>query len=208
MTLKDYSPRKPFAESCERNKTPILNVLKQYLVQAQTVLEVGSGTGQHAIHFAEQLPFLTWLTSDLEINHHAIRAWQNDAGLANVQGPHVLDLANPLWPVSEVETVFTANTLHIVSWRLVEAFFHGAAKALKAEGLLFVYGPFNYNGTFTSESNARFNQWLLDRDPQSGIREFEMVDLLAQRQGLTLLDDIAMPANNRMLVWQRNADDR
>lgn len=194
---------KPVAEACERNKAPLLDVLRDVFSDRREVLEVGSGTGQHAVHFAAGLPHLVWHTCDLAMHHDGIRMWLDDAALPNTRGPYTLDLSQGPWPLSTVDAVFSANVLHIVAWPLVERFFSGVGDVLAPGGVLAVYGPFNYNGAFTSESNGRFNDWLKARDPQSGIRDFEAIDALATRQGLTLQADVTMPANNRMLWWRR-----
>nr|WP_194710037.1 DUF938 domain-containing protein [Pseudoalteromonas sp. S16_S37] len=181
---------------------PILSVIKPYLTQYQRVLEIGSGTGQHAGYFAEQLPHLIWQTSDREQNHAGIKSWIADSKADNVLEPVILDLNNP-WPVAQVPVIYTANTLHIVSKELVKKFFQGVQAHLEKEGLLCVYGPFNYRGQFTSDSNAQFDAFLKTNDPLSGIRDFEWIDSLAQQAGLSLLADKAMPANNRLLLFKR-----
>ena len=194
---------KPLSEACERNKAPILEVLREAFAGQRDVLEVGSGTGQHAVHFAAGLPHLVWHACDLAMHHDGIRMWLAEAALPNTRGPYMLDLSQGPWPLQTVDAVFSANVLHIVAWPLVERFFSGVGNVLEAGGVVAVYGPFNYNGAFTSESNARFDDWLKARDPQSGVRDFEAVDALAAAQGLALRADVAMPANNRMLLWQR-----
>jgi SAM-dependent methyltransferase len=195
---------KPVSEASERNKEPILAILRSVFVKSRHVLEIGSGTGQHAVHFAAALPHLTWQTSDLPANHEGITSWLTEAALPNTPPVLALDLSKPEWPIQSTGAIFCANTIHIVSWPLVEALFRGIGRVLEPGGLLVVYGPFNYNGQFTSESNARFDVWLKNRDPVSGIRDFEKVDALARAQGLQLESDHEMPANNRMLVWRRD----
>lgn len=192
---------KPFSESCERNKEPILAVLRECFDQPGSVLEIGSGTGQHAVHFAAALSHLKWQTSDLPANHSGILAWLEYARLPNLLPPLDLDVSGD-WPKEPFDYVFSANTLHIMEWREVIQFFVGLGKALRLGGRMAVYGPFNYGGHYTSESNARFDEWLKGRDSRSGIRQFEEVDALAQGAGLRLLMDYAMPANNRTLVWE------
>lgn len=193
---------KPYSESCEQNREPILAVLRVAFADRHRVLEIGSGTGQHAVYFAPELPHLVWQTADVRAHHPGIHAWLNEAALPNVLPPLELDV-NSLWPSGSYDAVFSANTLHIMGWPEVERFFAGVGALLEPGGVLVVYGPFNYNGQFTSESNARFDAWLKTRDPASGVRDFEAVDALARAQGLVLQHDIAMPANNRSLVWQR-----
>lgn len=191
---------KPFSESCERNKEPILAILREVFNQPARILEIGSGTGQHVVHFAAALPHLTWQTGDLPANHAGIRAWLEEAALPNVLAPIVLDVNGP-WPEQNYDGVFTANTLHIVSWDLAQKLIAGAAGLLEKGGHLVIYGPFNYNGCFTSDSNARFDAWLKDRDSNSGIRDFEAVVKCAEINGLHLQADHAMPANNRTLIF-------
>ena len=194
---------KPFAESCEQNRGPILAVLREVFADCYRVLEIGSGTGQHAVYFGAEMPHLRWQTADVPQHHTGIRAWLDEAALPNVLPPIPLDVGQPGWRSGRYDAVFSANTLHIMGWPEVEAFFAGVGEVLEAGGVLAVYGPFNYGGTFTSESNARFDAWLKARDPASGVRDFEAVDTLARAQGLALQQDIAMPANNRTLVWRR-----
>lgn len=199
---------KPFSESCERNKEPILAVLREHFAAASRVLEIGSGTGQHAVHFAAQLPQLTWQTADLPANHEGIRLWIEEAALPNVLPPLELDMLQAeTWPHARFDAIFSANTFHIMSWPAVERAFDFIGSVLAPGGTLAVYGPFNYGGTYTSDSNGNFDAWLKNRDPLSGIRDFEAVNALAAAQGLRLRADIAMPANNRTLVWMRASDD-
>ena len=194
---------KPYSESCEQNREPILAVLRVAFADRHRALEIGSGTGQHAVYFAPELPHLVWQTADVRAHHPGIHAWLNEAALPNVLPPLELDVNQSPWPSGSYDAVFSANTLHIMGWPEVERFFAGVGALLEPGGVLVVYGPFNYNGQFTSESNARFDVWLKARDPASGVRDFEAVDALARAQGLVLQHDIAMPANNRSLVWQR-----
>ena len=167
------------------------------------MLEIGSGTGQHAVYFGKALPHLIWQTSDLPDNHAGILAWLNEAALINVKSPLALNVEDGVWPLATVDGIFSANTAHIISWPQVTAMFAGIGRVLAPGGIACLYGPFNFAGTYTAESNARFDVWLKARDPLSGIRDFEAVDALARAQGLVLQHDYAMPANNRMLVWQR-----
>lgn len=194
---------KPFAESSEQNKNPILAVLKEYFAEAGVVLEVGSGTGQHAVYFSAELPHLSWQATDVTENLPGIRAWLDEAKRENLPAPIFLDVKQ--WHLfdSEYDYVFSANTMHIMSWPEVEKMFAGIGKALKPGGRFCLYGPFNYNRQYTSESNARFDQWLKMRDPQSGIRDFEELDQLARQAGMRLLRDVEMPVNNRILIWEK-----
>ncbi|CAM2997621.1 MULTISPECIES: DUF938 domain-containing protein [unclassified Pseudoalteromonas] len=193
---------KPFSQACENNKGPILEVLKTVFNKTESVLEIGSGTGQHSVFFAEQLPHLQWYTSDRHINHEGINLWLKEANLTNLHGPLELDL-NYAWPVNNVDAIYTANTFHIVSWQLVEQFFKGVSTHLVSQGVVCIYGPFKYQGQFTSASNEEFDRFLTQRDPFSGIRDFEAIEQLATQAGLTLISDTAMPANNQLLVFKR-----
>jgi cyclopropane fatty-acyl-phospholipid synthase-like methyltransferase len=193
---------KPYAPACGRNREPILAVLRDCFADRRNVLEVGSGTGQHAVHFAAAMPWLSWQCSDRAEHLPGIRLWLDEAGLANTPAPIELDV-RAVWPRRRFDAVFSANTLHIMGWDEVRRFFAGVDAVLGTDGVLAVYGPFNYGGEYTSDSNREFDAWLKARDPRSGIRDFEAVDALAREIGLTLMDDVAMPANNRMLVWRR-----
>lgn len=209
---------KPHSPSCERNREPILAVLREHFASRREVLEVGSGTGQHAVHFAQAMPWLRWQCSDAAAYLPGIGLWLGEAGLANtpaaielqaVTGPPPGFAPPPPLPrggdglARGYDAAFSANTLHIMGWPQVEAFFAGLAAVLAARATLVVYGPFNYRGQFSSDSNRDFDGWLKARDPVSGVRDFEAVDALAAGIGLGLVEDRAMPANNRCLVWQR-----
>lgn len=196
---------KPYSESCEQNRDPILAVLRRTYAECREVLEIASGTGQHAVYFGAALPHLVWHTSELPENHAGIQAWLDEAGLGNVRAPVALDVRDPVWPVGQVDAVFNANTVHIVAWPAVVALFAGIGRVLAPGGVVCMYGPFNYGGAFTSPSNARFDAWLKARDPASGVRDFEAVDELARAQGLVLVEDVEMPVNNRTLIWRRAA---
>ena len=199
---------KPYSPACERNREPILAVLRTHFSDRRQVLEIGSGTGQHAVHFAAAMPWLTWQCSDRAAYLPGIRQWLQEAALPNTPAPMELDVAVGMWPrVGEgnirFDAAFSANTLHIMGWSQVEAFFTGLRTALADEATLVVYGPFNTGGAYTSHSNRDFDASLHARDPRMGIRDVEAVDTLARTIDLQLVDDIAMPANNRCLVWQR-----
>jgi cyclopropane fatty-acyl-phospholipid synthase-like methyltransferase len=197
MTIKTYS------EACERNRGPILSVISPLLLNCHTLLEIGSGNGQHAVYFAEKLPHLIWYTSDVRENHPDIRAWLGDAGLSNTRDPLPLDVKRDAWPELEIDAVFSANTAHIMHWDEVKLFFAGVGRSLSENGKFLLYGPFNYNQAYTSESNARFDVWLKARDPESGIRDFESLNEVAGNAGMELIDDYEMPANNRVLYWRK-----
>lgn len=192
---------RPYSEACEQNKFVILDVVRSYLKPGIEVLEIGSGTGQHAIFFAEQNPSIVWQTSDRPEYINGIKSWLEFAGLNNIVQPLVLDVCE-LWPARTYDLIFTANSLHIMDETEAEQCILNAARVLKPGGYLIVYGPFNYNGHFTSESNRNFEQWLKQQNPKSGIKDFEWANEIATIAGLELIDDVAMPANNRILIWQ------
>ena len=224
---------KPHAPSCERNREPILAVLREHFADRGHVLEIGSGTGQHAVHFAAALPWLTWQCSDRAEYLPGIGHWLDDAALPNTPAVVELDVARGPWPfvaadssrvptpalprVAEAlrsgntqagerrrfDAAFSANTLHIMGWPEVEALFAGLGTVLADDATLVVYGPFNNGGVFSSNSNREFDGWLKARDPRSGIRDVEAVDGLAHGIGLRLVKEVAMPAHNRCLVWRR-----
>ncbi len=199
----------PFSPACVRNQGPILALLQAELAACRTVLELGSGTGQHAVHFASQLAPMTWQPSDRAENLPTIAARVTIARLPNLLAPIELDVTRPPAGLPRVDAVFSANPLHIMAWPQVEQFFQVVGRALRdhpAPATLAVYGPFRYSGEFTSASNAEFDQSLRQRDPASGIRDFEAVDSLARAQGLRLRADHAMPANNQLLVWSTAPD--
>ncbi|MEZ5543138.1 MAG: DUF938 domain-containing protein [Pseudomonadota bacterium] len=194
---------KQFSEACEQNKAPILAVLRGAFGSTRRVLEIGSGTGQHAVHFARHLPHLQWQPSDLSASHPSINAWIADNPLANLAPPLALDVTTGPWPLQAYDGVFSANTTHIMHWPAVCAMFAGIGGLLEQAGVFCLYGPFNYGNAYTSASNARFDDWLKTRDPASGIRNFEDLDALARRHGMHLADDHEMPVNNRLLVWRK-----
>jgi Protein of unknown function (DUF938) len=193
---------KPYSQSCENNKVLILSVIKEVFNKPATVWEIGSGTGQHACYFASELSHLIWQPTDVAENLPGINAWRDEARLTNLNLPIALDVTSAIWPCEGMDAVFTANTLHIMSWEQVEMLFDRFQAYLNPLARICIYGPFNYNGKYTSDSNANFDQWLKNRDPLSGIRDFEAVMGLAENAGLRLIKDNAMPANNRLLVLQ------
>lgn len=195
---------KPFSESCERNRGPILAILKRVFADRRYVLEIGSGTGQHAAYFAPELPHLVWQASDVAENLPGIREWVKEAGVTNLRDPIVLDVDQD-FPELQVDAVFLANTCHIMSWPQVECMFEGIGK-IPTLKIFCLYGPFNYGGRHTSESNARFDAMLRARDPKSGLRNVEDLVELGKRAGLVLEEDNPMPANNRLLVFQKQLD--
>lgn len=195
---------KNYSEACEENKYPILDVLRQAFSELHSILEIGSGTGQHAVFFAEHIPHLLWQPSDTIENHASIIEWINDSQLDNVLPPLELDVAKHHWPTQTFDGIFSANTTHIMSWPEVVELFSGVRNVLASQGKFCLYGPFNYGGEFTSPSNAHFDQWLKSREPKSGIRDFETLNKLAADIDLTLINDHEMPVNNRLLVWQKS----
>ena len=192
---------KQYSGACEQNRDPILAVIRDVFDSAGLILEIGSGTGQHAIYFGRHLPHLRWQTSDLIPNHASICAWIDESGLGNVLPPLALDVTQDTWQAQAYDGIFSANTTHIMSWPMVEHMFSGVGRALRPGAFLCLYGPFNYNGAYTSLSNERFDAMLQERDPDSGIRDFENLDALALANGLEFMRDHEMPANNRLLVW-------
>ena len=192
----------PFSEACERNKGPILAILRAAFGGLTGVLEIGSGTGQHAVHFTRHMPQLDWQPTDTAEQLPALAARVAREGPPNLRPPVELDVSWPRWPFAQTDAVFSANTLHIMSWECVEALFLGVGRLLREGGLLAVYGPFRYGGRFTAASNAAFDLDLRSRDPASGVRDFEAVDALARAQGLSLEADHVMPANNQLLLWR------
>jgi SAM-dependent methyltransferase len=193
---------KRFSEPCERNREPILAVLKRVFADRREVLEIGSGTGQHAAYFAPALPHLVWQPSDVAENLPSVNAWAAEAGAASLAPPLELDVDRP-FPRVAADGVFSANTCHIMSWPQVERMFAAVGSLLPQGGVFALYGPFNYGGKPTSPSNAAFDASLRLRDPQSGLRDAEAITALAARHGMTLDEDNAMPANNRLLVFRR-----
>ncbi|MDD8057907.1 MULTISPECIES: DUF938 domain-containing protein [Shewanella] len=194
----------PFSQACENNKQPILSLLIEWFAQSNHVLEVGSGTGQHSVHFATHLTHLHWQPSDQLAYLPNLKARLAHFSLRNLADPVVLDVSQS-WPklASQVDAIFSANTLHIMSKPLVEAFFAGCDQVLANEGCVAVYGPFNYVGQYTSASNQQFDDWLKQQNPHCGIRDIEWITSLAKQHDLHLQQDVAMPANNRMLYFTR-----
>ncbi len=191
----------PFAEACEENKQVIAEVLRPYMQIGTEVLEVGSGTGQHAVFFAEQFPQSHWQTSDRQDCIEGLRARIDATGLTNTPDPLMLDVCGN-WPDDYYDLIFSSNTLHIMDEHSAETFLSRCNQCLKPGGHLIVYGAFNYNQNFTSESNRNFDQCLKERNPSSGIKDFKWVGRIANAAGFKLIDDITMPANNRSLVWR------
>jgi cyclopropane fatty-acyl-phospholipid synthase-like methyltransferase len=192
------------SEACERNKDPILGVIAAAFASSRHILEIGSGTGQHAVHFARNLPWLTWQPTDTGEYLTGLQERIRLEGGANLHPALELDVRHRPWPVGPVDGVFSANTLHIMSWSSVQQFFRGIGEVLQPAGVLCIYGPFRYDGSYTSDSNLTFDRFLRERDPESGIRDLTAIQMLARQQGLQLKADHPMPANNQTLIWQKD----
>jgi SAM-dependent methyltransferase len=194
---------KPVSAASERNRDPILAVLRQWFVAPGAVLEIGAGTGQHAVHFAEHLQHIEWHPTDREENLPGIRLWTKEAQLANLHAPQALDVRSERWPQGPFRYVYTANTAHIMNWPEVEAMFAGIGRLLRGGGVFCLYGPVNRDGQFTSESNRAFDASLKEQDPAMGIRDDRALKALGEQAGLVFAGDHSMPAKNRLLVWTR-----
>ncbi len=195
-------PQKPFAPAAEENRDAILSVLRQIFKHTKTVLEIGSGTGQHAAFFSQQLPHLDWQSSDKHEMLAGIRMWINDTNSQNALMPIELDV-NLAWPQQCYQGAYAANIAHIMHWYEIEALFSGLDRVLTDAGIFCLYGPFNSNGKYTSKSNRHFDQWLKNRDPESGIRNKNDLDQLALKNNLQISTEYEMPANNKILCWRR-----
>jgi cyclopropane fatty-acyl-phospholipid synthase-like methyltransferase len=206
--MKQVFENIPFSAACERNKEDILTVITLYLLKAQTVLEIGTGTAQHAVYFAKKMPHLSWQTSDQEVYLNGINAQLKAEVVANVIAPLKINVNQNPWVFDncKYDLIYTSNTFHIMSQNDVGAFFNGVSQVLNDNAYLVVYGPFKYDGKFTSDSNFRFDQSLRSRECGSAIKDFEVVNDLAEKQGFVLLKDQSMPANNQCLVWQKNGN--
>lgn len=193
---------RPFAESCEQNREPILAVLREALDESvRSLLEIGSGTGQHAVYFAPEFPHLSWQSSDRVENHAAIEAWMAAHPSPNILPPLALDVLRDVWPEEPFDAVFSANTAHIMGEPAVAAMFSGVGKVLRPGGRFLLYGPFNIGGRYTAPSNARFDQWLRAQDPAMGVRDVEWLTELAESAGMMLQSITDMPADNKTLYW-------
>ena len=193
----------PFSQASENNKFPILDVLKHHLNNRRSLLEIGGGTGQHAVFFARQFPEIIWQSSDIHSNVKTLNLRVASAKLKNLPLATSLDVNKETWNYGFYDAIFSANCLHIISEDSVINFFKGTSKHINDGGVLLVYGPFKYRGKFTTESNAGFDRWLKARDPKSGIRDFEWTNELAEEVGFSLVEDNAMPANNQLLAWAK-----
>ena len=194
---------KPYAEACDQNGPPILQVLTRTLPAQGELLEIGSGTGQHAVMFAQHFPDIIWHTSDRAEMHQGIQLWLDETSLANLRSPIALDVLNDPWPEKQFDAIFSANTAHIMSMVAVEAMFTGVAKSLKPGAPFLLYGPFMYDGVHTSESNWRFDRWIRSWEAERGVRDVSWLKEIAKPLGLNLDEDVEMPENNRTLIWRK-----
>ena len=197
---------KPFSPACENNRDPILALLIPLLADKSSVLEIGSGTGQHAVWFAKNMPQLRWQTSDLQHNHAGINQWLNAYPSPNLLPPIELDMLDTVgsnWPNGGFDCIYSANTAHIMPWEAVVNMLAQVRLRLCSNGLFCLYGPMQYQGVIEPQSNRDFDASLQQQASHMGIREFHQINRLAAEAGLVLLDDHAMPANNRLLVWQK-----
>lgn len=195
---------KPFSPACERNRIPILKVMQEIVTSNdQRLLEVGSGTGQHAVYLAPHFPHMIWVTSDVKENHYGIQLWLEESGAPNIIGPGEFQVGEDSFPNGNFDIVFTANTFHIMHWYQCEELMDMLGKNLSAGAKVLIYGPFKYNGKFTSPSNEEFDASLKQRDPLMGIRDFEEVVRYMEKRAFALLKDNEMPANNRLLVFEK-----
>jgi SAM-dependent methyltransferase len=202
------------APAFHRNHEPIWAVLAKFLAgKSGDVLEAGSGTGQHVVHFARLTPEITWWPSDFNEAHlKSIDAWLKHAGLPNIRPPLRIDLSDPAWHEAmhdgggpkDLLAVFCANVIHIAPWRVAEGLFAGSARYLRDDGRLFLYGPFKRGGKHTALSNAVFDTSLRERDAEWGVRDIGDVEGLAAGVGLALIETVQMPANNLILVFERS----
>ncbi len=194
---------KPFSQACVNNRGPIGEVLSRVFEDTRDILEIGSGTGQHAVWFASKMPHLCWQTSDQIQKHAGICQWLNEYPSPNLLAPIALDVLADAWPERFYHGIYSANTAHIMPWEAVEAMFAGVGERLLSNGVFCLYGPMKYRGKLDAQSNVEFDQMLRQQYPHQGIRDFHDINRLALAAGLILLEDNAMPANNRLLVWQK-----
>ncbi len=196
---------KPVNPAAERNKAPILAVIERYLLSARGVLEIGAGSGHHALYFAAQLPHLRWQASEQGGNMRGLSMNLADAGLANLLPPLELNVLHASWPVSALDAVFAANVVQCMTSPALAALFQGVGEHLSADGVFLLYGPFNRDGRYTSEGNQQLDAWARSLDADFGLRDRAALEELATHCGLRLCEDHAMPANNQLLVWRRQA---
>ena len=194
---------KPFSQACVNNQTAICQILERVFTDKKLVLEVGSGTGQHGVCFAKNLPHLIWQMSDREQNHAGINQWIIDGPAPNLIAPIRLDVLSDSWPTAHYDAMYSANTAHIMPWVAVASMFAGVGQGLANGGLFCLYGPFKYLGVLDAQTNIEFDYRLQQQSAHQGIREFHDINQLAMNAGLDLREDNAMPANNRLIVWQK-----
>ena len=195
---------KPMSTAAERNQEPILKVLKDFITyEDRRLLEVGSGTGQHAVYFAPHFPQLEWHPTDVSGKLKGIKQWMHEAGVRNIQPPVRLEIGKDDFPKLKFDVVFTANTFHIMPWKEGKSLIKLLGHRLREGSRAIFYGPFKYDGQFTSPSNEAFDRQLKESDPTSGIRAFEDINKAMIKNGFELIDDIDMPANNQMLIYSR-----
>lgn len=195
-----------FSAACERNRDPILEVLREELPERGTVLEVASGTGMHAVYFAARLPHVTWQPSDADdAALESVAAWREAEPSENLLPPVRLDVLAPQWPVDAADAIFNANMIHISPWPCTQGLLEGAARLLPAGGPLILYGPYRVGGEHTAPSNARFDASLRARDPRWGVRDLDVVAQVAAEAGFTHERVVPMPANNMIVVFRRSA---
>ena len=209
MSKKPFSStceknKKPFSSACEKNKKPILEVLKEIISpENRHLLEIGAGTGQHAIYFASHFRDLNWTISDIASRQYDLKQLIYKEKLKNIHGPIEFEIGKTLFPREDFDLIFLANVFHIISWKLIKTLIKTFGKSLKEGTQVLVYGPFNYEGAFTSSGNKQFDKNLREKDPLSGIRSFEDVKKVMEKNGLFLGKDYEMPANNRLLLFMK-----
>lgn len=197
---------KQLSASSERNKDPILKVLREILPETGLVLEIASGTGQHAVHFAGALTGLEWQPSDVDEDLRAsVEAWRAEAGHPNLRAPVHLDTTSQTWPLEAADAIVNSNMIHIAPWEVCIGLLEGAARILPEGGILYMYGPYKIGGRHTAPSNEAFDQSLRTRDPSWGIRNLDDVALEARRRGLHLIKTVQMPANNLSVIYRKTA---
>ncbi|MDA9109354.1 class I SAM-dependent methyltransferase [Woeseiaceae bacterium] len=195
---------KPEAPPTQRNKWPILEILSKELISTANILEIGSGTGQHAIFFAEKLPLITWLTSDIKSNHAGIKMWLETYHGSNIRPPFDLEMGlNDRDFNTNIDHVFSSNTSHIMSYKSVKCMFSMIGRLLPLGGKFYLYGPFNINNQFTSKSNQEFDSMLKKQNTLMGIRDIEKLDILAEKEGMKRYGFYEMPSNNYLSIWRK-----
>jgi cyclopropane fatty-acyl-phospholipid synthase-like methyltransferase len=192
-----------YSEAAERNKKPILDQLKQYLKSDDKVIEIGSGTGQHACCFTQSIPGLVWQCSDLKDNLSSLKQVISQQNSEQLLMPIECDVRSYQWDQKQYDAVYSANALHIMSWDAAQVFLSNVNHALKSRGLLILYGPYAYANQPLCKSNQNFDRFLKERDPKSGIRSFDEVKALSEKAGFVCEHDIEMPANNRLIIWSK-----